>query len=349
MADYVPQKVHLVGSIALDSVPEVFATAGSVLGSRLTRIPDGEPGGRRLWISWQYPLLRANPYLTPIPEPEQKGSAGSVPLQLDEGVTADEIHFGELGYAREARASYLDFLAARKAGHIAATTRFQVCLPTPLAVIGAFCRGKDMLSIEAAYEAAMIREVHAIAEAIPHDELCLQWDVCNEMVMWDGQFPRIIPPAFKDVQAEVMTRLTRLIAAIPTDVELGIHLCYGDLDAKHFVEPRDAAKLTEVANAISAAAQRRIAYIHMPVPIARDDEDFFRPLSGLRLKAETELYLGLVHSDGVANTKRRIAAAHKYVAAFGIGTECGIGRKRRPDAVRSLFKIHAESSVASPR
>lgn len=167
--------------------------------------------------------------------------------------------------------------------------------------------------------------------------------------MWDGQFPRIIPPAFKDVQAEVMTRLTRLIAAIPTDVELGIHLCYGDLDAKHFVEPRDAAKLTEVANAISAAAQRRIAYIHMPVPIARDDEDFFRPLSGLRLKAETELYLGLVHSDGVANTKRRIAAAHKYVAAFGIGTECGIGRKRRPDAVRSLFKIHAESSVASPR
>ena len=59
----VPSKVHLVGSIALNSVDEVFETAGSILGRRLRRIPDGEPGGRRLWISWQYPLLRSLPFL----------------------------------------------------------------------------------------------------------------------------------------------------------------------------------------------------------------------------------------------------------------------------------------------
>ena len=41
----VPRKVHLVGSIALDSVEEVFRTAGTVLGHRLRRVPDGEPGG----------------------------------------------------------------------------------------------------------------------------------------------------------------------------------------------------------------------------------------------------------------------------------------------------------------
>jgi hypothetical protein len=346
MSDYVPDKVHLVGSVALDSVQEVFATAGSVLGARLARIPDGEPGGRRLWISWQYPLLRANAYLVPNPDPDTRGAAGSVPLQLDDGVRPDEVQFGELGYAREARASYLDFLAARKAGHIAATTRFQVCLPTPLAVIGAFCRGKDMLTIEAAYEKAMIREVQAIVAAIPHQDLCLQWDICNEMVMWDGQFPRITPPVFKDVKTEVMTRITRLIATVPADVELGVHLCYGDLDAKHFVEPQDAGKMTEFANAIAAAAQRDLAYIHMPVPIARDDDDFYRPLTGLRLKPGTELYLGLVHQDGAQNTKRRIATARKYVSSFGIGTECGIARKRRPDLVRSILKIHAESSAA---
>ena len=56
----IPDKVHFVGSIALDSVEEVFRTLGSVLGNRLRRVPDGEPGGRRLWISWQYPLLRAS-------------------------------------------------------------------------------------------------------------------------------------------------------------------------------------------------------------------------------------------------------------------------------------------------
>lgn len=64
----VPDKVHLVGSIALDSVDEVFQTLGSTLGNRLRRVPDGEPGGRRLWISWQYPLLRAQPFLKADPE-----------------------------------------------------------------------------------------------------------------------------------------------------------------------------------------------------------------------------------------------------------------------------------------
>jgi hypothetical protein len=34
----------------------------------------------------------------------------------------------------------------------------------------------------------------------------------------------------------------RLGRAVPDDVELGFHLCYGDLDAKHFVQPTDAAK-----------------------------------------------------------------------------------------------------------
>jgi hypothetical protein len=44
----IPEKVHLVGSIGLDGVAEVFRTAGKMLGRRLKRIPDGEPGGRRL-------------------------------------------------------------------------------------------------------------------------------------------------------------------------------------------------------------------------------------------------------------------------------------------------------------
>jgi len=55
--------VHLVGSIGLDTVDDVFAACGELLGPYLKRVPDGEPGGRRLWISWQFPLLRASPFL----------------------------------------------------------------------------------------------------------------------------------------------------------------------------------------------------------------------------------------------------------------------------------------------
>jgi hypothetical protein len=66
-AAYVPDCVHLVGSIGLNGVEEVFSTVGPALGRRLRRIPDGEPGPRRLWVSFQYPLLRSSPFLRPDP------------------------------------------------------------------------------------------------------------------------------------------------------------------------------------------------------------------------------------------------------------------------------------------
>jgi hypothetical protein len=58
-------KAHLVGSIGLDSVEDVFAKLGPALGAYLRRIPDREVGGRKISISWQYPLLRAQPFLMP--------------------------------------------------------------------------------------------------------------------------------------------------------------------------------------------------------------------------------------------------------------------------------------------
>jgi len=344
MADssVMPERVHLVGSIGLDSVDEVFRTAGRLLGRRLRRIPDGEPGGRRLWISWQYPLLRGNPFLIDDPAPTHD-MVGCPLLCLAPGVAPDEVRFGELGYAREARASYQDFLAARKRGDIARGVRFQVCLPTPLAVISAWCSDQDMFAIERAYEKAMMREVETICAAIPHKDLCIQWDVCNEMVLWDGRWELWKPP-FGDVEGEILARMKRLCDAIPGDVELGIHLCYGDWKATHFIEPEDAAKMVSLANAIAGSVSRPITYLHMPVPINRTDDGFFAPLRDLKLAAETELYLGVVHGDGAENVSRRAAAARRYVKDFGIATECGMARCRTPEIVGTLLRIHAESS-----
>jgi hypothetical protein len=48
-----PETLHLVGSIGLENVEEVFRTVGRTLGRRLKRVPDGEPGPRRLWVSFQ--------------------------------------------------------------------------------------------------------------------------------------------------------------------------------------------------------------------------------------------------------------------------------------------------------
>src|SRR6476661_7260907 len=135
MNNYTPTHVHLVGNIGLDTVEEVFSTVGPLLGRRLPRIPDGEPGPRRLWVSFQYPLLRSSPFLRPDPGGALRKTSGFPLLCLAEGVAANDVSFGELGYAREARASYLDFVAARDRGELPKGLRFQVSLPTPLAVV----------------------------------------------------------------------------------------------------------------------------------------------------------------------------------------------------------------------
>jgi len=329
--------VHFVGSVALDTPEEVFAAIGQDCGPYLKRVPDGEPGGRRLWISWQTPVLRANPSLVQVGQ-------GQIPLRLADGVNPEQIHFGELGYAREARPSYEDFLAARVAGHIPATVRFQVSLPTPLAVVMPFCQQPDAQQIYPAYERAMLREVERICKAIPHHDLAIQWDVCVEMLAWDGRWENA--RSFPGMELVFAANFARLGAAVPADVELGFHLCYGDLDGKHFVEPVDASKMVEMGSLIARSVTRSVTWMHMPVPIDRVDDAFFAPLKNLQLGPGTELYLGLVHAkDGVEGTKRRIATVKKYVQNFGIASECGISRGRDVNVALEFIKTYAGAAA----
>jgi methionine synthase II (cobalamin-independent) len=332
--------VHLVGSIGLDTVDEVFMTAGKLLGRHLKRIPDGEPGGRRMWTSWQYPVLRTTSFLEVDKTAAPIAATGFLPLTVRQDAKPEDMRFGELGYAREARASYLDFVAARDKGILPRDVRFQVCLPTPFAVIWRFLAHDVREAVLAAYEQAMIREVEKVCAAIPHADLAIQWDVCIEMLVWDGRWPP--EPSFSGMEEKFAAQFAGLSAPVPADVQLGFHLCYGDLDGKHFVEPLDATKMVELANLICKSAGRRVDWMHMPVPIARDDEAFYQPLKNLELQPGTELYLGVVHAkDGVPGTKKRMELARKYAPSFGIATECGMARARSPGIVRQLLEIHA--------
>ena len=194
----------------------------------------------------------------------------------------------------------------------------------------------------------MADEIAQLCAEIPHDKLCIQWDVCMEMVFWDGQDWRGRTQRTDVSNADFISRMQRISESVPADVELGIHLCYGDFEAKHFIEPRDAGKMVEFANALAQAIKHPLAFIHLPVPIDRDDDAFFKPFDALKLDRRTELYLGVVHAkDGVEGTRKRIAAAAKHVPQFGIACECGIARARRrrprPFHSRSSFRRGARA------
>jgi hypothetical protein len=334
--------VHFVGSIGLDSTEEVFKALGATVKPFLKRCPDGEVGGRRLWISYQWPVLRATAFLEPASDTALPGM-GLCVLRVKPHAAASDIYFGELGYAREARTSYHDFLGARAAGTLERKTRFQVSLPTPAAVIGAFVIPADIGRVLPAYERAMLRELEKICAAIPHRDLAIQWDVCIEMLQWDGRLAMM--PPFPGMEQVFGATFRRLAAAVPEDVELGFHLCYGDLDAKHFVEPEDLGKAVSLANLIVGASPRPVNWIHMPVPADRDDAAYFAPLRGLARAPGMELYLGLVHAkDGAEGTMRRMKAAAAFVKDFGIAAECGIGRARTPEQAREIMLVHARAA-----
>ncbi|HEY7065870.1 MAG TPA: hypothetical protein VII06_30625 [Chloroflexota bacterium] len=331
-----PRDVLLVGSVPLTSNEEVFRAVSAALGDRLRRIPDGETGERTDWFVWQVARFQACPQLDAAPA-AARGYRTLPKFRLRAGVDPASIDFGRLGYADAAKSSYATFVRLQREGVVPRGVRFQVCLPSPLAPASAFSEPDALPATAPAYEAALLCELDEIAAAIPHDALAVQWDVAVEFGALDGLGP---PPTPERKQA-ILDRLVRIGNRVPADVELGYHLCYGDYGHKHFKEPTDTSVLVEVANAIAAGLTRPLTWLHLPVPRDRDDAAYFAPLRGLRLPPETELYLGLVHhTDGVDGTRRRIATAERVVPAFGIGTECGFGR-RPPETVPELLRIHA--------
>jgi hypothetical protein len=122
---------------------------------------------------------------------------------------------------------------------------------------------------------------------------------------------------------------------------LGFHFCYGDLAHHHLVEPADLSVSVRMANLAISSAKRGVDWVHMPVPMNRSDDAYFAPLHGLK-GGDTKAFLGLIHlHDGVEGSLKRVEVARRYLRAFGIATECGLGRRSR-ETLEEVLRIHRE-------
>lgn len=338
---------HFVGSINQPDAESVFRAVAERIGGRAKRIPDGEVGERFYWIQFQTFRLDETPGLVRVGEElpyKIRDIFDLRPFALDGTVAAADLQFPNLGYADAAIASYARFAALRDSGAIPAGVRFQVSLPTPVGVVGAFIVPADRAAVEPAYEKALFAEVARIADAIPHDDLAIQWDAAVEFGILEGAEFGGVPISAgwgEDHLGGVIDRAVRQLAIVPDDVHVGFHLCYGDIEEEHFIQPKDAGTLASVIRGIIAASPRTVAWFHLPVPIERDDAAYFAPLANLDLPEGTEVELGLLHhEDGVEGAERRIAAAATVLDSFGVGTECGFGRGPA-ERTAPLLDLHA--------
>ncbi|MGE0735199.1 MAG: hypothetical protein AB7G15_13010 [Alphaproteobacteria bacterium] len=331
------RNILLVGSVPFATAEAVFENCAHLLGDKVRRLPDGETGARTNWIMWQRRLVADNPGLEPLasdpgfPAPRFRVKPG-----------VNKVEFANLGYADAALQSYAAFRTLKRRGKIGLKHKFMVALPTPLAVVAAYIEPDSQALVEPAYQARLLTELGMILNAVPHDELAVQWDIAIEFAILEGL--RFVH--FKNAKEGILDRLVALSEAVPSGVELGLHLCYGDSGHKHFKEPDDTKLMVEISNVLAQRIKRRIDWLHMPVPRNRADDAFFAPLKDLKLQPTTELFLGLVHmTDGLEGTKKRMATASKYCASYGVATECGLGR-RKPETLPELFKIHLDAASA---
>ncbi|HUO92964.1 MAG TPA: hypothetical protein VMU22_08575 [Rhizomicrobium sp.] len=340
------QDVLLVGSIPLGNSEAVFRALATRLGTLAPRYPDGETGPRTNWIRWQRHIFDGNDAFELMPSRNLAGIKDSLDrpfFRLKQG--ASEIAYKPLGFAEEATKSFAIFSKLKRDGVIPAATRFQVSIPTVVAILGGFVVLEDRASAEPALERAMEREVTTILEAIPHQQLSLQWDVCVEIVGYDGGYQLHL----KDILPDSARRLARMSSIIPDTVEVGIHLCYGDPGHRHIIEPSDAGSSVKFANAIALASNRPLNWLHIPIPRGWTEARYYEPLSNLKREAYRDIYLGLLHfTDGREGAERRASIAKRFIPHFGLATECGFGR-RDPSTVPALLDLHRDVAAELAR
>ena len=338
----IPTGVHFVGSIPLDTTEEVFTRLVSALPGRLHSIPDGEPGERDFFVFWQY-----QSFPTEVRGPMVKQLLNEPPAADSFNLTLDQVK--PTRYDDHAIASYGKFCELREQGKIPADVRFQVCLPGVIDSIWSSVDPRYCKQAEPLYEQRLLESLNRIQKEIPAKDLAIQIDVALEFAFMEYERGNLKNDMFKPYVSPAkeagLESVVRLSSHVEKEVHLGYHLCYGDIQHKHFVEPPDMSLLVEFANELlqRVGPSHHVEWIHMPVPKDRTDTAYVQALAELK---DVNLFLGLIHANDEDGTKKRIEVARSvYSKSFGIATECGMGRTSRED-FESILKISAALTAA---
>lgn len=335
---------HLVGSVPLKDTEDVLRTISSSLGNNLRRVPDGETGKRSGWIKFMenyfnnlHPDMETDEEAPYLKWRQWDGKLlREVPLaKFKNGVDHNSVTFNT-GYAEQAIDSFSTYDRLQSEGIIPTDVKFQVCIPTPLAPAYNFIAPGTQDQFIPIYTQHIIDEIEKISSTLPNNRISLQWDVCQEVLMWESyyDYERL------NYKEEILSTLSKIGNAVPKSIELGYHLCYGSPRDEHLVQPKDTQNMVEIITGLLSSIKRTIHFIHLPVPKDRFDDDYFKPLSTLNLPEDTDLYLGLVHVEDDKGNLRRIETAKKFVKFNGIGSECGWGRTD-PQRIPGLLETHA--------
>ncbi|MEV5409765.1 hypothetical protein AB0K60_13120 [Thermopolyspora sp. NPDC052614] len=231
--------------------------------------------------------------------------------------------------------------------------RLQISLPSPLdvAIFVFSSRPWSTLRHLPVFTAAAVEEVAAFSAAAGQD------------VAWRLEMPSALVgmamagrlPVGQALAARFHTaRIADLLARMPRDTEMTLHLCYGDLGNKAMAPPRDLTPAVRYLNLLAARLHDRglsLPPVHIPVAHGADPaptaEPFYRPLR--ELHPRWRVIAGIAAAVDPASGARALALFEAAAGrpAYAVATACGLGRHTPEAADKAVEAMIAAADAVT--
>lgn len=331
--------VHLVGSTPFADTDEALDIFYAELGPRLRTVPDGETGDRQNWIQGLLDSFRDHPKLELARQGDWSDYDKTPTFRIRRGERFTSADL-DLGYLRHFTESWPRFTARRTDGQ-----RFQVGVPGDFDLSSfTFGPSPNGLRYRAAFRNATLRDVRAI-HAIAGDEVVYQAEVPFELIILT-----FLPPLVGRLVAVYFARgIVDLVRRSPEGSRWGIHLCLGDMNHRAYGRLRDVSPIVWLANAIVDRWPdgRHLDFLHAPLAAGAEppplDPEFYAPLRDLRLPPETRFIAGFVHEErSLAEQRNLLRKLDELIGRpVDVACSCGLGRRSREDALRTIKQARA--------
>jgi len=250
----------------------------------------------------------------------------------------------EFGYRSAFAQSYPAFLALREQwaqqDQCMGSIKFQIGVPTPLALTLLALPGLDKLRYLQVFQAALARECNAIIRQAGRENCILQIEVPME-----ANLAAKLPPLADRWLCKSVTNLASLLDA---GTCVGVHVCMGDHNHQAMTPltrlPRVISFVNRFASARYWPAGRQLSYVHLglaegAIPPSTD-HDRYAALSELRLPQGTRFVAGFIHEGRTVEELLAIRGLveHSVGNRVDMAYSCGLGRLKYEVAQAVLKK-----------
>ena len=344
------KKSILIGSLPFDNEKEAMKMSFDILGDSIISLPDGEigekteqypTGTRAAWIMTAIDSCKLDSKRWKVIKKRGNIAESGYPAdykdveQLKPLVSPKEIsNYINFGYDEYFSTSYPIFKEL-KDKYNNSKVKFTLGIPTGLGITFATMNPITSLRYAEVFNRRIAKEVNNAA-LNADDDLLVQIEIPGELKM-----ATLLP----SLLIGLSTRgIFSLIRRLDKNIEIGLHICLGDLNNIALIKAKNLNKLVKFANHLIKhwPSGYKLNYIHIPLAEAKKppttNANFYQPLKDLNIPPGVTFVAGFAHEDNTDEDNQKIYNIIQSLREdeIAISHSCGLGRRTREEANNAL-------------